>query len=680
MALSKRDYEVYKSGVDKLVYKYLSRERTAAASVITGAVDAGADKRKLADKLAAYTDKALAHKLADKAFQLLDDLGVRLKSSSRKRTHKDEADNGSSDHDKELKKPRTEVQQTLLQITPLPPLSPATPAASMHQKQIEDIMAKATAAIEERKRALSSLQHHPSARLTGASNGATAPAVPSTIDRIAELQARIRSQMGTIPMRHPSALTTPVPPLLTLPIAIPCGVANPMSEGVDGTMSEVPKPPTERPPPIILDSEGRTLDLTGKEVHITYRAPTLKANIRAKKREEFKQQLAEKPGFDETPDAEFYDSRLPSRPSARQQRLSFKFHDQGKFIQLAQRERAKSRLEKLQTEISSAARRTGISSAARLAQLQGDSHLDTKGIPHKTPTIEWWDAVLLGSASYPAEGEEVRAKADYITKLVEHPLEMRCPCDTNKIIDLKVFLTAQERKKLRRMNRREAWKEKQDKIRLGLERPPEPKVRMANLMRVLGTEAVLDPTKMEKHVRDQMAKRLQAHEQANADRKLTPQQRKDKRISKLKEDTSSGVHVSVFRVTDLSNGSHKFKVETNAKQLFMTGTVVLFRDVNVVVVEGGPKQQKKYRQLMMHRIKWLEEARTNTEAAAAAVEPKCQLVWEGTVLERSFGEMQFKACPSERFARDHFKKHGVEHYWDMVYGKKVAEEANITAQ
>lgn len=48
-------------------------------------------------------------------------------------------------------------------------------------------------------------------------------------------------------------------------------------------------------------------------------------------------------------------------------------------------------------------------------------------------------------------------------------------------------------------------------------------------------------------------------------------------------------------MTDFSNGSHKFKVETNAKQLFMTGTVVLFKDINVVVVEGGPKQQKKYK-------------------------------------------------------------------------------------
>lgn len=45
----------------------------------------------------------------------------------------------------------------------------------------------------------------------------------------------------------------------------------------------------------------------------------------------------------------------------------------------------------------------------------------------------------------------------------------------------------------------------------------------------------------------------------------------------------------------------------NAKQLFLTGCVVLYRNVNLVVVEGGPRQQKKYRRLMMGRIKWAED-------------------------------------------------------------------------
>jgi len=38
-----------------------------------------------------------------------------------------------------------------------------------------------------------------------------------------------------------------------------------------------------------------------------------------------------------------------------------------------------------------------------------------------------------------------------------------------------------------------------------------------------------------------------AHEEANANRKLTKEQRRQKKIDKMKEDTTNGVHVSVYR-------------------------------------------------------------------------------------------------------------------------------------
>jgi len=45
--------------------------------------------------------------------------------------------------------------------------------------------------------------------------------------------------------------------------------------------------------------------------------------------------------------------------------------------------------------------------------------------------------------------------------------------------------------------------------------------------------------------------------------------------------------VCVGRVLNLSNPAKKFKVEMNANQLLMTGIVVLHKDCNVLVVEGG---------------------------------------------------------------------------------------------
>ncbi|XP_042211720.1 U4/U6 small nuclear ribonucleoprotein Prp3-like isoform X2 [Homarus americanus] len=652
MSLSKREYEDYKAAVDKMVYKYVARDRSSVVSAITHAVDSGCDKRKVEDKLMGYVDKSMAYKLAEKAFLLLEDIGTKVKStSSRKRTHKED-----NDREKDSKRARVKDEKE-----PVPNIKASQPPSSgpnntvspgqIQAQQIKDIMAKAQAVIEERKKAMANLQTTESKPTT---NGAVVIASAGSgggdvTSRIAELQARIQAQLGNATALGISSLQ--------------------MGAALGTTVASTAKPLGEqsKPTPLILDAEGRTVDQSGKEVHLTQRIPTLKANIRAKKREEFKQQLQEKP-IEDTAESNFFDARVSIRPSLRVKR-PFKFHDQGKFIQLAQRERAKARLEKLQNEISQVAKKTGISSAAKLAQLE---QREMKSVCDDSPDIEWWDAIILQGNRYPEEGEPVKVKDDCITRLIEHPLEMRCPSDPLKPVTLEVLLTKQERKKLRRMNRRETWKEKQEKIRLGLEPPPEPKVRMANLMRVLGTEAVLDPTKMEKHVREQMAKRLKAHQDANAARKLTPEQLRDKKVRKVKEDTSTGVHVTVYKVTDFSNGSHKFKVETNAKQLFLTGTVVLFKDINVVVVEGGPKQQKKYKRLMMERIKWAEESRSKD----ADIESKCQLVWEGTTSERSFGEMLFKACPTESFARDHFKKHGVEQYWDLAYGKKILEEAD----
>ena len=267
-------------------------------------------------------------------------------------------------------------------------------------------------------------------------------------------------------------------------------------------------------------------------------------------------------------------------------------------------------------------------------------------------------------------------KEEAITNLVEHPIQLK-PLEPSGPIHIPVYLTKKEQKKLRRQNRREAWKEKQDKIRLGILPPDQPKVKISNMMRVLESDAVQDPTKVEAHVRAQMAKRLATHEKMNAERKLTPEQKKMKMVRKLKEDTSAGVRVAVFRIKNLSNPSKKFKVETNAKQHFMTGCVVLYEDVNVVVVEGGPRQLKKYKQLMLNRIKWEEETLKDKEGQE--IDNKCVLVWEGETKERHFGDVKFKQCPTESFAQEFFKNAGVEHYWALAYSGAVHENAADTS-
>ena len=82
-----------------------------------------------------------------------------------------------------------------------------------------------------------------------------------------------------------------------------------------------------------------------------------------------------------------------------------------------------------------------------------------------------------------------------------------------------MYLTSTEQAKLRRQRRMADLKEEQAKIRLGLVPAPPPKVKKGNLMRVLGEEAVKDPTAVEARVNREIADRHAKHLQANEERK-----------------------------------------------------------------------------------------------------------------------------------------------------------------
>ena len=65
--------------------------------------------------------------------------------------------------------------------------------------------------------------------------------------------------------------------------------------------------------------------------------------------------------------------------------------------------------------------------------------------------------------------------------------------------------------------------------------------------------------------------------------------------------------MSIYRIKSLKDAKKKFKIEMNSKQLYMSGVTILNPECSVVIVEGGPKAQRKFRRLMQNRIKWEED-------------------------------------------------------------------------
>ncbi|XP_077432850.1 U4/U6 small nuclear ribonucleoprotein Prp3 [Vanacampus margaritifer] len=694
MSLPKREVEELRPWVERTVKKVLGFSEPTVVTVALQCVGKGLDKRKTTDQLHPFLNES-AGSFVERLFEALEESRVSRSNKgnggkTRKRELKDafsdETDTGgtkgaappaaAADSGTVTKRKRVPRFQEVEE----PEIVPGQPSESpgmLSKLQIKQMMEEATKQIEQRRKQLNitspaqTQMESPMSRLLGHAGGGgsimpsqAASFMNDAIEKarkVAEEQARLQSQMSVKP-NVLGMLGNSIPHNFV-------ALANLHAMGIAPPKVEVKE--VNKPTPLILDDKGRTVDATGKEIELTHRMPTLKANIRAVKREQFRQQLKEKPG-EELESTSYFDNRVTIITPQRT-RKSFKFHEQGRFEKIAQRIRTKAQLERLQNEISQAAKKTGIHASTKLALIAPRKDIGDSEVPN----IEWWDSFILPTnIEIKPETKLDEVVLFGVTNLVEHPAQISPPVDKDKPVTLGVYLTKKEQKKLRRQTRREGQKEVQEKVRLGLMPPPEPKVRISNLMRVLGTEAVQDPTKVEAHVRAQMAKRQKAHEEANAARKLTAEQRKEKKVKKLKEDLGNGVHIAVYRIRNLQNPAKKFKVEANANQLYLTGTVVLHKDVNLVVVEGGPKSQKKFKKLMTHRVKWQEHNSKRDDADGdddTRRNNKCWLIWEGTAKERSFGDMKFKQCPTENMAREHFKKHGTEHYWDLALSKSVLD-------
>jgi hypothetical protein len=428
---------------------------------------------------------------------------------------------------------------------------------------------------------------------------------------------------------------------------------------------------------------------------IPVRVPTtLKANQRLQQAEE--QRLEQKartldkmlkttgkgmPAPDERIEEQYFDHRLGKDPTRRKKR-SFNFVEPGTYVDQANRERETKR----QRVESGAEEASAVSIKKEEPVSTSDTVPRDKKTADQIPDVEWWDLPFLEVTREDSEGRkvslppsyELRVLEDKVTKLIEHPTVIAPPAEAPAPPPQQLKLTAAERKKMRRQERARARELEHEKYLLGLTEAPKPKVKISNMMRVYGSEAVQDPTQLEALVKKEMAERQERHEQRNEERKLTPEERREKKRSKMLEDTKLLSHVAVFKIpaTALSDPKIRFKIDMNASQNYLSGTGVVTPSMAIVVIEGGPNAIKRYKKLMLRRIQWKAVAGDKTDEAAddededeeqdreRANSRYCQMVWEGEVLKPTFRSFRVEQFPDETAARKFLADNGVPHYFD----------------
>lgn len=403
-------------------------------------------------------------------------------------------------------------------------------------------------------------------------------------------------------------------------------------------------------------------------------------------------------------DPSIYDPSIATRKGGERKSKQLIFNQKGKFMAQANALRQQARLEEMKRRIAAETRKVEIEEAS-----------DKSFLVPAPPDVEWWDEGLLPPGQGTYEGcleagrNAITTPDSIITDLIQHPILLAPPQDKFTPAPKPLMLTQQEQKKLRRQRRMADMKEEQAKIRLGLIEPPAPKVKKSNMMRVLGEQAVKDPTAVEARVNREIAQRAADHEKANADRQLTKEQRAEKLQKQQEGDEARGVHISVFRVDNLSSGKHRYQVDVNAKENALTGTVVLHPEMNLIIVEGGAHSMNNFRKLMLNRIKWAENTMplnnsNSTTFVGQAVgssgnanksalgegeskqatwvspfdddgrlkdlsENRCVLVWEGDELARVFKRWGSRAVRTDGEAKEALRRVGMENMWTLARSK-----------
>ena len=509
--------------------------------------------------------------------------------------------------------------------------------------------------------------------VAGVSHLEPTPAPSSAVqDRIAQMKARVAAATAkaTASQQRPAS---PAAPILQPP-------------GYDDGVSRARGGLDVGLHPALMGDSGQDSRSTKGRQMIQPKFATTMANRRTESpisSKSTKKQLdLSGPSIEETKSNPYFDPSLGAKTATAKGRISRQLvmNQKGKYIQQAAALRRQAALEAMKKRIADSSRKAG---------MIDDLESEKVFLVPAPPDLEWWDEGVVNGSDYSnidsATGLKIDTPDSVISVYIQHPVPLEPPQEKKMPAPKPMFLTPKEQAKLRRQRRMADLKEQQAKIRLGLEPAPPPKVKKSNLMRVLGEEAVKDPTAVEARVNRDIAERYQKHMDTNEDRKLTKEQRNEKLAMQQASDAARGIHAAVFRIDSLVNGRHRFKISKNAEQNALTGICILHPKFCLVIVEGGQHSLKFYKKLMLNRIDWTENNGPNQahegnqeELASwmSAEDEKgnikdltsntCTMIWEGEQKNRAFRKWGSRICETDKEAKDALSRQKMDSFWTLA--------------
>ena len=192
----------------------------------------------------------------------------------------------------------------------------------------------------------------------------------------------------------------------------------------------------------------------------------------------------------------------------------------------------------------------------------------------------------------------------------QHPTpQINYAKDKEDSTNLQFILTKKEKRSLKKIYHEQKRKDEQEKIKLGLMKPKEKKLKYSNMIQLFSNASFSNPSQIYQKVENSYKEREKRMLEENAKNTLTKEQKKIKFKEKIDKDQEKGLYGYFFKINKIyeieNNNRFNSWMKIFCKKYKISGFLINFfkQNENFAYLEGGQKALNKIQRRICKKLK-----------------------------------------------------------------------------
>ena len=273
----------------------------------------------------------------------------------------------------------------------------------------------------------------------------------------------------------------------------------------------------------------------------------------------------------------------------------------------------------------------------------------------------------------------------------QHPTpQINYAKDKEDSTNLQFILTKKEKRSLKKIYHEQKRKDEQEKIKLGLMKPKEKKLKYSNMIQLFSNASFSNPSQIYQKVENSYKEREKRMLEENAKNTLTKEQKKIKFKEKIDKDQEKGLYGYFFKINKIyeieNNNRFNSWMKIFCKKYKISGFLINFfkQNENFAYLEGGQKALNKIQRRIGNKLK-IEQNNLRKKEEEKKIKEKnenineileikkvnnnddinndysCILKWKGIIKKKNFYHFQILIKKNHQELLDFFEDNNLIH-------------------